>query len=134
MERDEEKTYGYSNHHGYIGNGMNAISEKTADLIAAIRESQEYKRYQEARKKLHEDPDLERTIHAFRKRSYQIQNSGNVDLFNEIDRLDWENSQMIRNPVAEEYIAAEVAYCRVVQEINWRLIQGMDFDVGFMNE
>lgn len=113
---------------------MDQISAKTADLIVAIRQSDEYKRYQEAREKLHEDPDLERAVHEFRKRNYQIQNSGNVDLFNEVDHLDWENSQMIKNPVAEEYMAAEMAYCRVVQEINWRLIKGMDFEVGFVNE
>lgn len=134
MEGDEAQTDDYPHYYGSIGEYMDQISEKTADLIVAIRQSNEYKRYQEARQKLHEDPDLERAVHEFRKRNYQIQNSGNIDLFNEVDHLDWENSQMIKNPVVEEYMAAEIAYCRVVQEINWRLIEGMDFEVGFVNE
>ena len=113
---------------------MSQIDERLKDLIGAIRESNEFRRYQEAKNKLHENPELEEVVHNFRKKNYQIQNSGNVNLFDEVDKLERENSSIRRNPVVEEYMSAEIAFCRVVQNINWTLIEGLDFEVGFVNE
>lgn len=113
---------------------MSQIDERLTDLIGAIRESGEFRRYQEAKNKLHENPELEEVVHNFRKKNYQIQNSGNVNLFDEVDKLERENSSIRRNPVVEEYMNAEIAFCRVVQNINWTLIEGLDFEVGFVNE
>ena len=36
-----------------------------------------------------------------------------------------------QNPLVAEYLAAENAFCRVVQKVNWTLIEELDFEVGF---
>ncbi len=113
---------------------MSQIENAFEKLMQVIRESEEYIRYQKARKELHKYPELEQTVHEFRKRNYQIQNSGNVSLFDEVDRLERENAQLRRNPVVEEYFVAELIFCRIVQQINWKMIDGLDFEVGFVNE
>ena len=46
---------------------MSQINEALEGLIQAIWEGEEYKRYQEIRAKVHEQPELEQRIHAFRK-------------------------------------------------------------------
>ena len=38
------------------------------------------------------------------------------------------------NPVAEEFMTAELAFCRLLQKINFRLVGGLNFEVGFVNE
>ena len=113
---------------------MSQIDEKLTDLIEAIRGSSEFYRYQEAKNRLHENPELEKTVHDFRKKNYHIQNSGNVNLFEEVDKLERENASIRSNSIVEEYMTAEIAFCRVIQNINWTLIDGLDFEVGFVNE
>lgn len=113
---------------------MDEMNTALNGLVQAIKNSQEYKRYQLAREKLHEEPELEHKVHEFRKINFQIQNSGNVNLFDEVDRLEQENTELRRKPIVEEYLSAELAFCRIVQRINWTLIEQLDFDLGFGNE
>ena len=102
---------------------MEQINEALHTLLAAIKECDEYKEYQKNKERVHEKPELEKAIHEFRKRNYQVQNSKNADLFDEIDRLE-----------RAEYLASELAFCRIIQHINWSLIENLDFEVGFENE
>ena len=88
----------------------------------------------EAKNKLHANPELEQIVFAFRQKNYQIQNSKNVDLFWEVDHLERENIDIRKNPVAEEFMTAELAFCRLLQKINFRLVGGLNFEVGFVNE
>ena len=106
---------------------MSVVEDKVTELVNAIQDTNEYKRYQEAKNKLHANPELEQIVFAFRQENYQIQNSKNVDLF-------WENIDIRKNPVAEEFMTAELAFCRLLQKINFRLVGGLNFEVGFVNE
>lgn len=113
---------------------MDQIEIALEQLVLAIRESNEYQRYQAAREALHQYPDLERSVHVFRKKNYQLQNSMNANLFDEVENLERENSQMRKNPIVEEYFTAELLFCKKVQHINWQMVDGLDFEVGFVNE
>ena len=71
-------------------------------------------------------------IHAFRHKNYLLQNSdGNVDLYDATDKMEQEYREFRKNPLVAEYLAAENAFCRVVQKVNWTLIEELDFEVGF---
>ena len=59
---------------------MSVVEDKVTELVNAIQDTNEYKRYQEAKNKLHANPELEQIVFAFRQKNYQIQNSKNVDL------------------------------------------------------
>ena len=113
---------------------MSQIDAALEELVHAIQDSEEYRRYQQAKEALHREPELERRVNEFRKKNYQIQNSGGINLFDEVDRLERENSQLRRNPVAEEFYAAELAFCRVYQKISWSLTDQLNFEVGFGKE
>ena len=113
---------------------MEQINEALHTLLAAIKECDEYKEYQKNKERVHEKPEVEKAIHEFRKRNYQVQNSKNADLFDEIDRLEREKMKLCENPLAAEYLASELAFCRIIQHINWSLIENLDFEVGFENE
>lgn len=113
---------------------MSRVEECLTDLVTAIQDSNEYRRYHDASNKLHEYPELEAAVHNFRRKNYQIQSSHDVDIFTQTDILYQEITKMRQHPVVEEYLTAELALCRVVQSVNWKLIEGLDFGVGFMDE
>ena len=69
---------------------MSVVEDKVTELVNAIQDTNEYKRYQEAKNKLHANPELEQIVFAFRQKNCQIQNSKNVDLFWEVDHLERE--------------------------------------------
>lgn len=111
---------------------MNQINEALEELIHAIWESREYKDYQDVRKRVHGQPDLEQKIHAFRKKSYEVQNlTDEKALYARVDELEQEGSEFRKDPLVNEYLNAELAICRLFQRINWDLVSSMDFDLGF---
>lgn len=111
---------------------MNQVDAAVERLIQAIYESKEYKRYQAIRAKVHENLQLEANIHAYRKRIYEFQNSmDESDMYERADRLERESVEFRQNPLVDEYLAAELAFCRLFQEINWTIVSKIDFDLGF---
>ena len=44
--------------------------------------------------------------------------------------LRQEYTYITQNAVVGEYLDAESAFCRVLQQVNWRLMQDLDFDLG----
>lgn len=132
MERDKAPTNDNPDYYGGI-NTMKQIDAALGYLLQSIKESNEYHRYLKAKEELHLQPELEQKVDDFRKMNYQIQNSGNLNLFDEVDRIDRESGVFLRNPIVEEYLAAELAFCRLVQKINWTIIEELDFEVEFMN-
>mgnify|MGYP002672543987 CR=1 FL=1 len=129
MEENKEKTNDYANYYGSVGMCMSRVDECIGLLVEALKESPEYQKYQEMRGKIHQNPEKERQVNEFRKRAYLLQNSREqIDLFNEIDRLQEEAAPLQAQPDVSEYLAAELALCRMVQHINYRLMQEIDFD------
>lgn len=113
---------------------MEQIEEVLDELLNAIRNSDEYTRYQKIRKKVHEFPTLEHTLNEYRKQNYELQNSGRQNLYWEVDKLDEEFPSLKDNAYAQEYLAAELALCRIFQQINWKLVDSLEFDVDFLND
>ena len=52
-------------------------------------------------------------------------------LYDATDKMEQEYREFRKNPLVAEYLAAENAFCRVVQKVNWTLIEELDFEVGF---
>lgn len=109
---------------------MNQVQEATETLIVAIKESEEYNRYQRAKQELKRYPLLKQQADEFRKKNYDMQNS-RMDIFEEADKLQREYAEVINHPVVREYLTAENAFCRIVQQINWQLIENLDFEADF---
>lgn len=110
---------------------MNYIDEKTESLIHAVKESAEYKEYQRMRELVHLEPEKERAIHEFRRRNFELHRQRDVDLYSEMDRLEKEFAPLRAEPYVNEYLSAELAVCRMVQRINFRLMEEIEFDLGF---
>ena len=110
---------------------MNQIDEILENLIIAIKESKEYQDYLRLRDLIHQEPEKERAITELRRRNFELHKCRNVDLYTEMDRLENEFASLRAEPYVNEYLAAELSLCRMVQRINFRLMEEIEFDLGF---
>ncbi len=132
MERNQAASDDHADYYGSVK--MNQIEEALNGLLMAIKGSDEYVRYQKIQQTVNELPELSAQIDTFRKRVYLLQNShGKVDVYDETDRIGQEYRDFRKNPIVAEYLAAESALCRVIQQINWTLIEELDFEAGFVD-
>ena len=92
-------------------------------------------RYQKICREIREYPEKEQRLHEFRRKNYILQNTKEpVDLYVEVDRLKQEYADLFRDPMLNEYLAAEVAVCRVIQQINRELIEILDFEAVLVDD
>lgn len=137
MERDEAKADDYSDYYGSIGVGaigrngekrMERVQKATAELIDAVENSKEYVRYLEARQEMRRYPALKKKADAFCLRRYEMQGGGG-NIFQEGDALAQEYAYLLDDSLVLEYLNAENAFCRLLRDINWQLLQTLDFEV-----
>lgn len=108
---------------------MNQIDICTEQLVEAVLESKEYKQYQEVREKIKQEPGKEQAINEFRRRNFMLQKRrDNIDLFQEMEALEREFQNLLLEPQVKEYLDAELAFCRLIQKINWKLMERVEFD------
>lgn len=108
---------------------MQTIKESLDGMIDVIKESEQFHRYRDAREKVREFPKKEKRLMEFRKKNYLLQNSDqSIDLFTESDRLMTEYQDLYQDPVVREFMDAEMAVCKIVQNINRELITCLEFD------
>ena len=110
---------------------MNQIEEKLEALVREVKESAVYQEYQRVRELVHQEPEKEKAVHAFRRRNFELHKRRDVDLYTEMDRLEKEFAPLRAEAYVNEYLAAELAVCRMVQHINYRLMEEIEFDLGF---
>ena len=112
---------------------MDRIEAALDGLVEAIADSPQYRRYLEVSEKVHGYPQLERQINEFRKKNFELQSStGQGDLFDRVDQFETEYAQFRKDPLVQEYLSAELAVCRVLQNVNYTILRNIDFDAGLV--
>ena len=99
-------------------------------LSAALRGSEAYKAFREVSRKVSEEPQLRQRLDEFRKKSYLLQNGNNAyDLFDDVQNLEREYEDMRKNPVIQEYLAAELQICRIIQRCADEILTSVDMEI-----
>lgn len=101
-------------------------------LATAMKNSDEYIRFKQAEAKVAEFSGLQQRIDEFRGNWYALQSSGASDLFAQIDCIEMQYADLRENPFVQEFLAAELALCRMFQQVNWTIMQNLDFDTAFL--
>ncbi|MCD8133710.1 MAG: YlbF family regulator [Clostridiales bacterium] len=108
---------------------MSDIKKSVENLVDALKDSDEFRRYREACGQVRRFPEQEKRLREFRKKNFQLQNAAEqIDLFSESDKLMAEYQDLYGDPVSREFLAAEVAVCRIVQKVNRELIEFLEFE------
>ena len=98
---------------------MLAVRKSLDDLIVSLENCEDFKRYKAACTQVRMHPEKEQRLQEFRE---------SVDLFAETDRLEKEYADVYRDPMLQEFLSAEVAVCRIVQQVNREMINCLDFE------
>lgn len=106
---------------------LNRISEPVSRFL---KNTDEYRRYFHEKEKLSRFPELKKQIDEFRRRNFELQNQENADvLFDKIDEFEREFESLRDNPLVNDFLAAELAVCRLIQEFFIHITEELDFDM-----
>ncbi len=106
---------------------MRDMNEAADRFITAILETDTYKEYRVALEKVKNEPGLKVQIDEFRSRNYEIQMGDECDL-GKLDQLEKEFEEFREKPLVAEFLAAELAFCRMMQEVNLRITEAIHFE------
>jgi cell fate (sporulation/competence/biofilm development) regulator YlbF (YheA/YmcA/DUF963 family) len=107
---------------------MNSSVEQSLDnLIDTIKNDDVYLEYKKQLDLLRQDPELKRQVDDFRKRNYDMQMDGDLD-FAKLDSFREEYREFRTNPLVDSFLAAELDFCRMMQNINFKIIDAVDFE------
>lgn len=98
-------------------------------MVDEMKDCAEFRRYRVISSIIQEYPEKKRRLFEFRKKNYLLQNSEDqIDLFSESDRLMKEYRDVYDDPMLREFLEAEVAVCRIVQQINDEMVRCLEFE------
>lgn len=98
-------------------------------LVATIKNTEEYRNYEFQKEKMKRIPELKACVDEFRKKNYQLQNSSHSDnLMEEVEKFRREYESFTENPLVADFLQAELAFCRLMQDVNLHITAAMDFE------
>ncbi len=104
------------------------ISEYTDKFIEQLKTSDEYKEYNNQLEVIKHFPDLMSQINQYRQENFIIQNQYESDeLYDKMEEFSNKYEYLMENPRAYDFIHAEAAFCKMMQEVNIRMIEGLKF-------
>ena len=106
---------------------MNELDRAVLMYIMAIKNTEIYQNYARERDRVRQYPELKAQLDDFRRRNYELQISADTD-FHKIDQFEMDYEDFRENPIVDEFLAAELAFCRMIQKANMQITEAIDFD------
>ena len=106
---------------------MNELDRAVLMYIMAIKNTEIYQNYARERDRVRQYPELKAQLDDFRRRNYELQISADTD-FHKIDQFERDYEDFRENPIVDEVLAAELAFCRMIQKANMQITEAIDFD------
>ncbi len=105
------------------------IIEAARQFAEKIMASDTYKEYLFQREKIKKQPDLYEKVNEFRQRNFDLQNeTDEEDLFDRVEAFEKEYEKFRENPFVDDFLRAELAFCRMMQEVYVLLAEDIDFE------
>ena len=105
------------------------VQKALEQLAQAIKDSDIYREYRRQSEKVDNTGDMREKIDEYRVRNFELQNSVQTeDLLDKLDAFEREYEKFREDPLVEEFLDAELAFCRMMQEIDVKLAEAVDFE------
>ena len=105
------------------------VKEETHLFAEVLRKSDIYLEYIEARNAIKQQPELYREVNEYRERNFMLQhNTSEEDMMDAVDAFEREHEDFRANPLVDRFLGAELALCRMLQEVSFQVIEEMDFE------
>lgn len=106
------------------------IIEAARDFADKIMTSDTYREYLYQREKIKKQPELYAKVNEFRKRNFDLQNeTDSEDMLDRMEAFEREYEKFRENPLVDDFLRAELAFCRMMQEVYVLLANEVDFEV-----
>ena len=103
------------------------VNQAVEQMVQAIRNTDAYLEYQKQLARVKEQSELKRQIDEFRTRNFELQTSKDTN-FDKLDQFIRENEAFRENPLVSDFLAAELAFCRMMQEIGLYVTDQVHFE------
>lgn len=128
MEDHSAKTDDSTCYNGGINLMNSRMMEITDEYIKRIMEQEEYIAYSSQVRAIQKYPELMEKINAYREENFRIQNEYEGDeLYDRMEEFANRNEQLTDIPIVQEFLSSEAAFCRLMQEINIHIMEGLNF-------
>ena len=108
---------------------MMEVQEALEQLAQAVKESEVYREYRRQSERVDNAGDMREKIDEYRVRNFELQNSVQTeDLLDKLDDFEREYEKFREDPLVEEFLDAELAFCRMMQEIGLYVTDQMHFE------
>ena len=105
---------------------MDSLQQVTKSLTDEILKSEVYQTYQTELEKVKQYPELKAQIDEFRRNNYLLQFRTDID-FDKLDHFEKEYENFRQQPLVADFLAAELALCRMMQDIFSDITEALDF-------
>lgn len=101
----------------------------TEKFVKAVKDTEIYEHYRYQLEKIKKNPELFEQVNEYRQRNFEVQNTSQVnELFDKMDAFEKEYEKLRENPIVDDFLQAELAFCRLMQEINAMITEKLDFE------
>ena len=109
------------------------MTDHARRLNQAIKESEEYRHYQDALRAVKNNPELYEAMNTFRRRNYELQSyDDGINRYQEIHNLGLEFEGVLRQPVVNGFLIAEQMLSRKMAEMYETIADGLEMDYSYM--
>ena len=106
------------------------IIEAARAFADQIMTSDTYRQYYYQREKIKKQPELYEKVNEFRQRNFDLQNeTDSDDMLDRMEAFEIEYDNFRENPLVDDFLRAELAFCRMMKEVYVLLADEVDFEV-----
>ncbi len=106
---------------------MRELDYAASVFTEAIKSTAEFREYVRQKEMVKNKPGLKAALDEYRRRNFEIQNSNN-ESFEEIEKFEREYAAFREDPLVDAFLAAELAFCRMMQEVTLHITESLDFE------
>lgn len=108
---------------------MTKVQQAVEDLLSVIKQTEEYTEYRCQLEKLKLQPELHRQVDAFRSENFELQSLTPEDqLLQKTEQFEEKYRVLRENPLVMDFLEAELAFCRMMQETHLKITEGLQFE------
>ena len=107
---------------------MTSIEEATIRFAADIKETEVYQEYRQQLDAIKKEAALYEKVNELRLKNFKLQSSEQCDgLLEQMERLEEEYADIMDDPLVGDFLRAELAFCRLMQDINKYITLELEF-------
>ena len=108
---------------------MKQIKSALEVFVEKLKDTSEYKNYVRQKEKVKAHPELKAQIDEYRKMVFEVQSLADEnEIYDKMEQFENEYAEFGEDPLVNDFLEAELALCRLVQEIEEVITDALNFE------